>query len=128
MDLMRKSFPCISSRRRNAFTICRNPMPTQKKFSWLVENSGAGDSTYLQYDHDITQRSIAWLEEEASKNSDQPWALFVSLVCPHPPWIAPDNFSIFILLKKSLYLLPIVNQNARCIPALKIFEDFWSTG
>ena len=67
-------------------------MPTQSKFLWLVENSGAGDSTYLQYDKDITSRGITWLEEEAKKNSDKPWALFVSLVCPHPPWIAPEQF------------------------------------
>jgi len=74
------------------FTICRNPMPTQKKFSWLVENSGAGNSTYLQYDNDITNKAIEWLEKEATKNSDQPWTLFVSLVCPHPPWVAPERF------------------------------------
>jgi len=74
------------------FTICRNPMPTLKKFSKLIENSGVGESTYLQYDHNITEKSIAWLENEANNNSDQTWALFVSFVSPHPPWIAPERF------------------------------------
>ena len=40
------------------FSICRNPMPTSKIFSWMVKNSGAGDSTYLQYDKDITKKAI----------------------------------------------------------------------
>lgn len=74
------------------FTICRNPLPVSKKFAWLVENAGAGDSTYLQYDHDITTRAIAWLKEEAPKHTEKPWVLFVSLVCPHPPWVAPEQF------------------------------------
>ena len=107
------------------FTICRNPMPTQKKFSWLVENSGAGDSTYLQYDHDITQRSIAWLEDVASKNSDQPWALFVSLVCPHPPWIAPEQF--FNLYPSEEIPLPVAySESERSMhPGLEDFRRFF---
>lgn len=73
------------------FTICRNPLPVSKKFAHLVHTSGEGDSTYTEYDHRITERAIKWLREEGTQ-SDKPWALFVSLVCPHPPWNAPSEF------------------------------------
>ena len=71
-------------------TICRDPLPVSKKFSWLVNSAGAGDSTYTDYDRDITARAERWIDEEAPKHRDKPWALFVSLVCPHPPWQAPE--------------------------------------
>ena len=74
------------------FTICRDPMPVSKKFSWLVNKAGAGTSTYTDYDRDITARAVQWLDEEAKKHTDKPWTLFVSLVCPHPPWLAPEPF------------------------------------
>ena len=73
------------------YTICRDPMPSMKKFGHLVHTSGEGESTYTQYDHQITERTLQWLREEGTK-SDKPWALFVSLVCPHPPWNAPADF------------------------------------
>ena len=73
------------------FTICRDPMPVSRKFADLVLKAGGGDSTYTEYDRDITERSVRWLREEAVRE-DAPWALFVSLVCPHPPWLAPDAF------------------------------------
>ena len=73
------------------FTICRDPMPVSRKFADLVRKAGGGDSTYTDYDRDITERSVRWIREEATRE-DAPWALFVSLVCPHPPWLAPDDF------------------------------------
>lgn len=73
------------------FTICRDPMPSMKRFPELVYEAGEGDSTYTDYDRDITARAIEWIQNEGV-NSDRPWALFVSLVCPHPPWQAPSQF------------------------------------
>lgn len=73
------------------FTICRDPMPVSNKFAHLVHKSGEGESTYTQYDERITERAMRWLREEGT-NKDKPWALFVSLVCPHPPWNAPADF------------------------------------
>ena len=72
------------------FTICRDPMPVSRKFAHLVQTSGEGHSTYTRYDHDITERSLRWIQEEGTRQ-DRPWALFVSLVCPHPPWNAPEQ-------------------------------------
>ena len=54
-----------------------------------VEAAGPGDSTYLQYDAQIADRACQWLAEH--QQDEQPWALFVSFVLPHPPYIAPQN-------------------------------------
>jgi len=54
-----------------------------------IEEAGPGDSTYLQYDRRNAANASAWLQEHA--DDEQPWVLFVSLVCPHPPFIAPPE-------------------------------------
>ncbi|MGI9421934.1 MAG: sulfatase-like hydrolase/transferase [Hyphomicrobiaceae bacterium] len=74
------------------FTIVRDPLPVSGKFVQLVNGAGRGDSSYTDYDRDITEQTVRWIDEEAGKHTDKPWALFVSLVCPHPPWLAPDKF------------------------------------
>ena len=73
------------------FTICRDPMPSMKRFRQLVHEAGEGDSTYTDYDRDITARAVTWIQDEGAR-SEKPWTLFVSLVCPHPPWRAPSKF------------------------------------
>ena len=73
-------------------TIIRDPMPISRKFPLLVSEAGAGDNTYTDYDAKITEAAVKWLSEEAGTYRDKPWTLFVSLVCPHPPWLAPREF------------------------------------
>ena len=51
--------------------------------------AGAGDSSYLQYDARCTEHALRWLGEH--KDDDQPWAVFLNFVCPHPPYIAPPE-------------------------------------
>ena len=55
--------------------------------------SGFGNSTYLDYDRLITEETLSWIDYTAKNNKKNKWALFVSLVCPHPPWIAPEEYS-----------------------------------
>jgi choline-sulfatase len=73
------------------FTILRDPVPVQKKFRMMVQGAGPGESSYTRYDADITREAVAWLRKEAP-HQDRPWVLFVSLVCPHPPFVAPPEF------------------------------------
>ncbi|MCB0064699.1 MAG: sulfatase-like hydrolase/transferase [Caldilineaceae bacterium] len=54
-----------------------------------IEQAGPGDSTYLQYDRRNADNACRWLHEHAA--DDEPWVLFVSFVCPHPPFIAPPE-------------------------------------
>ena len=70
----------------------RVPLPVRHKGKTLSERLGPGDSTYTQYDHNITEQTCNWIRTPASKQNDKPWCLFSSLVCPHPPFIAPQKF------------------------------------
>jgi choline-sulfatase len=63
--------------------------PTRKKRSGILQ-SGPGDSTYLQYDVRSADNGCAWMS--AHKDDDKPWALFLSFVCPHPPYISPRKY------------------------------------
>ena len=74
------------------FSLIRDPIPSQKKFRMMVEDSGPGTSNYTRYDGDITAEAERWLTTESAQSNGKPWALFVSLVCPHPPFISPPEF------------------------------------
>lgn len=72
--------------------LIRDDLPARRKNRGYVEDAGGGESNYSAYDRDITAQAIRWLGEEAPKYKDKPWLLFVSLVCPHPPFTAPEKF------------------------------------
>lgn len=54
-----------------------------------VEQAGPGASSYLQYDVRNADNACAWLAAHAA--DERPWVLFLSFVCPHPPFIAPPE-------------------------------------
>lgn len=58
-----------------------------------IIEAGPGDSTYLQYDARNADNACSWLAARAREQQpgDQPWSLFLSFVCPHPPYIAPQE-------------------------------------
>ena len=58
----------------------------------LAKESGPGDSTYLRYDTSTTAHACHWLKNEAPKHQEKPWVLFVGLVLPHFPLIAPPDY------------------------------------
>ena len=70
----------------------RDSRARHRKFRGYHEEAGPGESTYSLYDRNIAAEAVRWLKEEAPGHRDKPWALFVSLVCPHPPLKAPDDF------------------------------------
>ena len=72
--------------------LIRDELPPRSKNRGYVADAQGGESTYTAYDRDITARALRWLKEEAPRQGDKPWALFVSLVCPHPPFTAPEAF------------------------------------
>ena len=67
----------------------RDDPPRRDKRPGLLQ-AGAGESTYLAYDRRNTARALRWLR--AHREDEEPWALFLSYVCPHPPYIAPPRF------------------------------------
>ena len=58
----------------------------------LGPEAGPGESEYTEYDRNIAAETCRWLEREAPKHRDKPWVLYVGFVCPHPPFIAPEQF------------------------------------
>ncbi|WP_204114481.1 sulfatase-like hydrolase/transferase [Shimia biformata] len=51
---------------------------------------GPGESSYTKYDRAVTDRTCDWLSE--TRDSAAPWCLYVGLVAPHHPLIAPQEF------------------------------------
>lgn len=66
-------------------------LPVRHKTKSLAEEIGPGESAYTKYDRDITKRASEWLEQ-TSRGLSQPWVLYVGLVAPHFPLIAPEEF------------------------------------
>jgi choline-sulfatase len=57
----------------------------------LGERIGRGDSPYTQYDEAITDRAVEWLRDAGTRGT-QPFMLYVGLVAPHFPLLAPPRF------------------------------------
>ncbi|MDD9905937.1 MAG: sulfatase-like hydrolase/transferase [Rhodospirillaceae bacterium] len=110
----------------------REPLHVRNKCRALSEQIGPGNSTYLDYDRDITRHTLDWLENEAPNHTDKPWVLFVSFVCPHFPLIAPPEFY-------EMYPLDQISQPkggdgsgyvrhpwAEALRGCQIYDDFFS--
>ena len=70
--------------------LLREDPPAFESASELAADVGAGTSSYTDYDQAITETACDWLL--ARGDSETPWATFVSLVSPHYPLIAPQEF------------------------------------
>lgn len=70
--------------------LIREDMPVRQGAKNYARDVGPGESTYTRYDADITSAAVRWLGE--APKGDKPWVLFISLVCPHFPLIAPPDF------------------------------------
>lgn len=53
---------------------------------------GPGESPYTRYDAAITERTIEWLANRAAADDQRPWRLYIGLVAPHHPLVAPQEF------------------------------------
>lgn len=70
--------------------LLRENLPPYDAASELAADVGVGDSSYTDYDLDITAAAENWLANKAGSKS--PWAAFVSLVSPHYPLTCPQKF------------------------------------
>jgi choline-sulfatase len=57
----------------------------------LGDRMGAGESPYTAYDRSVTSRAVDWLKDAANRG-DEAFVLYVGLVAPHFPLIAPEEF------------------------------------
>lgn len=58
----------------------------------LGDYVGPGISKYAEYDQGVTDRTVSWLAERAASGDGRPWCLYVGLVAPHFPLVAPPEF------------------------------------
>ncbi len=63
--------------------------PSSKRM--LGEHIGGGESAYTAYDREVTARAEQWLREVGTR-ADAPFVLYVGLVAPHFPLVAPEEF------------------------------------
>jgi len=75
----------------------REPLPRRWKSRNMAEKIGPGESGYTKYDRQITDAAVDWIaargdEAPGDKPDGKPWAVFVSMVAPHFPLIAPEAF------------------------------------
>ena len=68
----------------------REPPPIRGSMPALAAGAGPGACHYNDYDRDITEAACRWIAEV--RQTDKPWALFVSLVRPHFPLTPPPEF------------------------------------
>ena len=74
----------------------REPLVERRAALRLARDAGPGDSDYQGYDGRITDAAVDWLKARAASHGGKPWALFVSLVCPHFPLIArPEWYGLY---------------------------------
>ncbi len=69
--------------------LLRDPLPRKKGAEAMAGDAGEGTSTYFRYDSAIADRAVNWLQ---TRESDAPFALFVSFVMPHFPLQAPAGY------------------------------------
>lgn len=69
--------------------LMRKPMGSFPAAAELAAEIGPGETSYTQYDRDISAAAVDWLSRPLG---DKPWVLFVSFICPHFPLKAPQEF------------------------------------
>ena len=70
--------------------LLRSNPPLYEAVAELAADVGVGNSSYTDYDLDITEKAEKWLHSKAEATS--PWAAFVSLVSPHYPLTCPEYY------------------------------------
>lgn len=58
----------------------------------MAGSIGAGETRYTEYDRDVTRLACDWIGKAANRDHTKPWVLYVGLVAPHFPLIAPQEF------------------------------------
>jgi len=61
-----------------------------KEVRMMGDYVGPGESPYTRYDRAVTDRTCDWLAQTAE--AKEPWCLYVGLVAPHHPLVAPQEF------------------------------------
>ena len=61
-----------------------------KNIRMMGDYVGPGESSYTKYDRAVTDRTCEWLSD--ASDASEPWCIYVGLVAPHHPLVAPQDF------------------------------------
>ena len=73
------------------FGTARRSMPPQQHMVENVRRAGPGETEYTRFDRAVASEAVRWIEREAG-HAGEPWCLWVSLVTPHFPYVAPQKY------------------------------------
>ena len=105
--------------------LMRKPLGTFSGTRELANEVGPGETSYTQYDRDITSKAKHWISEQSINRSDKPWVLFVSFICPHYPLVAPLEFyQLYENAKLPAAFDTDVNQQLKH-PVIDQMRKFW---
>lgn len=74
------------------YGLLRQPLPVRYQSRDLARRIGPGNTTYIDYDRQITDLTVDWLTNKAPGRRDKPWVLFCSYIAPHSPLVAPPEY------------------------------------
>lgn len=73
--------------------LLRDPPASIGDGSNMLRSAKAGESDYTRYDRQIALEAKRWLRDHGSRCTPaKPWVLMVSMVAPHFPLTAPEEF------------------------------------
>ncbi len=98
----------------------QDPLPYPEAAE-MAREVGVGHTSYTRYDERVTDRAVEWLRDNA--DGSRPWALFVSLVAPHYPLSAPEEFSEPY---RGVDLGPEIGPMSITHPAVQAMADFFA--
>lgn len=98
--------------------LLRDQPPFYDSSSELAEEVGKGRSSYTDYDKAITSAAEVWIKDPARQ--DEPFVGFVSLVSPHYPLIAPEEFYDLYPIDD----MPLPEESAPLHPELEQMNGF----
>ena len=97
-----------STQDNNGFSREINPIHVYKGVGWLSSllrnppspiysedmaiSIGSGETDYSRYDREVTRLACDWINSAAGHKHQKPWVLYIGIVSPHFPLIAPDEF------------------------------------
>ena len=105
--------------------LLRKPMGNFPDAAEMAAILGPGETSYTQYDRDITAAAVNWLQQRET-NDSKPWVLFVSFICPHFPLSAPQQF--YDLYRDVELPQPYDRDTAKRLkhPVIDEMRQFWN--
>jgi len=102
----------------------RRPIGRFDETAEMAAILGPGETSYTQYDRDVTAAAIEWLQQP-NPTPGTPWVLFVSFICPHFPLSAPREFYD---LYQDMKMPAAYDRDAKLRlqhPVVDVMREFW---